>query len=238
MDQLDLTEVGRPQTKLSKLECPRFGGTDFKGWYLKIEQFFAVDQTREQDKVRTVMMHLDGKALQWHQRFMKNQGSLSAVDWNQYILEMRNRFSENEFTDPMLEIVSLKQNSSVEEFYEEFECLLNLLQLPDDYALSIFISNLKSDISKLVRLFYPKTLTHAFNLAKKMESLIFNTPRRPFLPYRNQQTPLPISTINQPPPRSELPPFTTNPRPSFSTIKVASISTKTILPNHKLLNLT
>ena len=66
----------------------------------------------------------------------------------------------------MLEIVNLKQTSLVEEFYEEFESFLNLLQLPDDYALSIFISNLKSDISKPIRLFYLKTLTHAFNLAK------------------------------------------------------------------------
>ena len=110
-DNLDLTELGRSQTKLSKLECPRFDGTDFKGWYLKMEQFFVVDHTRDQDRVRTVMMHLEGKALQWHQRFMKNQRSLSEVDWNQYMLEMRNRFSDNEFTDPMLEIVSLKQTA-------------------------------------------------------------------------------------------------------------------------------
>ena len=174
-DNLDLTEPGRSQTKLSKLECPRFDGTDFKGWYLKMEQFFVVDHTRDQDRVRTVMMHLEGKALQWHQRFMKNQRSLSEVDWNQYMLEMRNRFSDNEFTDPMLEIVSLKQTTSVEEFYDEFESLLNLLNLPDDYALSIFVGNLKPDLSRPLRLFYPKTLTHALNLAKQLETMIFTT---------------------------------------------------------------
>ena len=124
---VDLTEIGRLHTKLSKLECPRFDGTDFKGWLLKMEQFFVVDQTREHDKVRTVMMHLDGRALQWHQRFMRNQGSLSEVNWSQYVTEMRDRFCENEFTNPMLEIVSLKQTASVEDYYEEFESLLNLL---------------------------------------------------------------------------------------------------------------
>ena len=60
---IDLTELGRSQTKLSKLECLRFDGSDFKGWFLKMEQFFVVDHTRDQDKVRTVMMHLEGKAL-------------------------------------------------------------------------------------------------------------------------------------------------------------------------------
>ena len=79
---------------------------------------------------------------------------------------MRNTFSENEFTNAMLEIVCLKQSQTVEDYYEEFESLLNLLQLLDDYALSIFISNLKPEISKHDRLFYPKTLTHALNLAK------------------------------------------------------------------------
>ena len=116
-DNLDLTELGRSQTKLSKLECPRFDGTDFKGWYLKMEQFFVVDHTRDQDRVRTVMMHLEGKALQWHQRFMKNQGKITKVTWKNYVSEMRARFSENEYLDPMLEIVSLKQSNIVEEYF-------------------------------------------------------------------------------------------------------------------------
>ena len=49
-EHIDLTEIGRPHTKLAKLECPRFDGNDFKSWFLKIEQFF-------------MMMHLEGKAL-------------------------------------------------------------------------------------------------------------------------------------------------------------------------------
>ena len=110
------------------------------------------------------MMHLDGKALQWHQRFMRNQGSLSEVNWNQYVTEMRDMFFENEFTNPMLEIVSLEQIAFVEDYYKKFESLLNLLHLPNDYALGIFISNLKPDISRPVQFFYPKTSTHALTL--------------------------------------------------------------------------
>ena len=121
------SEVSRFSTKYTKLECPKFDGSDFQGWLLKMEQFFEVDQTREEDKIRTIMMHLEGKALQWHQRYMKSQGKPSDVNWTIYVDEMRGRFSENEYSDPMLEIVSLKHISSVEEFYEEFEGLLNLL---------------------------------------------------------------------------------------------------------------
>ena len=48
---------------------------------------------------------------------------------------MRARFHNTEFEDPKIHIV--------EEYYEEFERLLNLLQLTEDYSLSIFVSNLK-----------------------------------------------------------------------------------------------
>ena len=183
-EHMDLTTGSRLQTKLSKLECPRFYGENFRGWLLKMEQFFEADQTKEQDRVRTVMMHLEGRALQWHQRFMRNYRSLEEVSWSHYLQEMRIRFNNNDYTDPMLELVGLKQNGSVDEYYDEFESLLNLLQLSDEYALSIFVSNLKPELSKPLRLFFPQTLTHALNLSRQLETMIFNTPRKPYIPYK------------------------------------------------------
>ena len=97
---------------------------------------------------------------------------------------MRVRFSDSQFIDPMSGLVSLIQANTIEEYYEEFEALLNLFNLSDEYCLSIFISNIKHDISRSVRLFQPKTVTHALNLAKQMESLIYNLPRKPFTPYK------------------------------------------------------
>ena len=68
---------------------------------------------------------------------MKNQVRLSEINWNNYVYEMHIRFNESEYSDPMLEIMSLKHTTFVDEFYEEFESLLNLLQLPNEYALGI-----------------------------------------------------------------------------------------------------
>ena len=138
------------------------------------------------------MINLEGKALQWHQRFMKTQRSLKDVDWQFYAKEIRARFHDDEYVDLMSELATLKQTGLVEEYFEEFESILNLLQLPDDYALSIFLSNLKVDISKSVRLFYPKNLTHALHLAKQMENIVYNLPRKPFQPYRNS----PVTNMN------------------------------------------
>ena len=82
-------------------------------------------------------------------------------------------------------MVSLKHFLSVEEYYEEFEGLLNLLHLTDEYSLSIFISNLKPEVAKSVRLFEPKTLNHAFHIAKQVESMLYNLPRKPYMAYKN-----------------------------------------------------
>ena len=59
---------------------------------------------------------------------------------------MRARFNDNEFADPMSKLVSLKQINFVEEYYEDFKALLNLLHLLDKYSLGIFVSNLKPDV--------------------------------------------------------------------------------------------
>ena len=85
----------------------------------------------------------------------------------------------------MLELVSLKQLTFVKEYYGEFEALLNLLQLIDEYSLSVSVSNLKPEIAKSVKLFAPKSLTRALNLAKQAKAMLYNVPRKAFVPYRN-----------------------------------------------------
>ena len=118
---------------------------------------------------------------------------------------MHVRFNSNEFIDLMLELVGLKQTNTVEKYYDEFESLLNLLQLPNDYALRIFISNLKHELPKLIQLFFPQSLTYALNLSKQLEYLIFNTPRKSYIPYKNPQSLSTNQNFQQPPPKLELP---------------------------------
>ena len=81
---------------------------------------------------------------------------------------MHKRFGELEFSDPMSDLVSLKQVNSVEDYYDQFLSFLNALQFSPNYALSIFISNLKPKTTKTVKFFHPKTINHTFNLAKQL----------------------------------------------------------------------
>ena len=56
-----LLDPFRVNFRHNKLECPRFYGYDFLGWYMKIEEYFEAVGAIEEEKVRLVMIHLDGK---------------------------------------------------------------------------------------------------------------------------------------------------------------------------------
>ena len=96
-----------------------------------------------------------------------------AVEFGSFELQMIQKltitvhpFILSEYPDAIYEMINLKQTTTVENYYEEFEGLLNCLQPNEEIALNIFTHNLKSNISKAVRFFCLKTLTHALDLAK------------------------------------------------------------------------
>ncbi|KAH1072027.1 hypothetical protein J1N35_024355 [Gossypium stocksii] len=61
--------------KASRLECPKFDGSDFWGWWTKLEQYFESKRTLECSKVHIVMLNLEGRALEWHHFYsQRNEG--------------------------------------------------------------------------------------------------------------------------------------------------------------------
>ena len=52
---------------------------------------------------------------------MRTNGSMKEMKWTTYVAGMRARFYNNEFADPMADLVSVKQTSIMEEFYKKFE---------------------------------------------------------------------------------------------------------------------
>ena len=64
------------------------------------------------------------------------------------------------------------------EYQEQFEELLNRVDLPEDYATSYFLSGLKTEIQLAVRMFMPKTLQHARTLAKPEEAKMLTQQRK------------------------------------------------------------
>lgn len=123
----------------------------------------------------------------------------------------------------MADLVSSKQVNSVDQHHDEFVSLLNHLNLPENYALSIFISNLKLEIGQYLNLFKPKDLVEGYMIARQVESILVNTGKRlgpvgsgvqphppPLFPAKTQPTPSPnLSTHQNPGSSGKKPPTKT-----------------------------
>ncbi|KAL8138945.1 hypothetical protein V2J09_004946 [Rumex salicifolius] len=177
-------------TRLSKIEFPKFDGSLLREWIYRCEQFFMLDSTPPELKVRLASLHMEGRALQWHHNFISTRYGVFP-SWPEYIVAVSARFAEL-VDDPLSELVSLKQGSdSVDTYLDKFECTLTRLNLPIAHALSIFLTNLHPHLALQARQFNVTNISEAARIAKLHESALQLTPakatRAPFNPYSRNQ---------------------------------------------------
>lgn len=156
----------------SRVSFPHFSGDDLRGWVCRCDQFFEVDETPSFAKVKIAAIHLQGKALRWHQTYMKYRITGDVPSWEEYVRALNDRFGSMLYEDPMSELVNLKQTSSVQNYLDQFDELLNCVSLPQNHAMSCFLGGLKPEISLGVRMFKPDSLQEAVRLARLQEQAL------------------------------------------------------------------
>ncbi|KAL0329173.1 UNVERIFIED_CONTAM: hypothetical protein Sradi_4904000 [Sesamum radiatum] len=129
-------------TKCSKVEFPKFNGDDLRGSVFKCEQFFEVDDTPSDEKVKLAAMHLEGRDLQWHQVYMKSRMTREVPNWEEYIRALYDRFGTQLYDDPMAELMNLKQVGIVQHYLDKFDELLNRVHLLESYVVSCLLAGL------------------------------------------------------------------------------------------------
>ena len=88
---------GHQYGRLTKVEFPRFDGTDVEGWLYRTNKFFEMDHIENDDqKIQLVSMHVFGSALNWHKQFMQRFGEV--MTWGVYQTHVKKRF-ESIFED-------------------------------------------------------------------------------------------------------------------------------------------
>jgi hypothetical protein len=114
---------GSSNTKLAKMEFPRYDGTeDPTSWLCRVEQYFDFQQTEEENKVLLTAYHLEEEAQLWYQIFKEDMEDIS---WE--ILEgaLHVRFGPTQFEDFFGDQSKLRQVGSVKEYQCLFEKLFN-----------------------------------------------------------------------------------------------------------------
>jgi len=169
---------GNNLSRLTRIDFPKFEGEDVQGWVYKCEQFFELDSIAETKKVKIASIHLLGKALVWHQSFMKQFTLGIWPSWENYKNAIVARFGNGPFDDPMAELVKLRQTGSVSQYQEQFDVLINRVELSVTQAVSCFLSGLTEEIQCAVRMFKPSNLHEAYCLAKLQEATLASIARR------------------------------------------------------------
>lgn len=81
-----------------------------------MNNFFDVDETPEDSKVKLASCNFEGKALQWHQSYVKHRLSREWPRWTEYVGSLYARFGAELFDDPMSDFKDLRQVNSVQDY--------------------------------------------------------------------------------------------------------------------------
>ena len=158
----------------TKLDFPRYSGDDPTVWLDRVMQYFDYQGTRGERKVVLAAFHLDGEANQWWQWLKKvYHEENKVVTWEKFKKELLVRFGPTEADDFDEALSRICQHGTLKEYQREFERLANRVDgWPQKALVGTFMGGLKEDIASETRMFKPKTLFEAIELARiKDESM-------------------------------------------------------------------
>ncbi|KAH0710443.1 hypothetical protein KY284_011870 [Solanum tuberosum] len=135
-----------------------------------VDQLFAMNAVAFDQKVRVASIHLEGEAIAWHRSYMRSRSCVDDPSWTVYILALNEKFGE-EFEDSMEALKNLTQTSSVKEYQAEFDRLLTYVNLSNENTISYFLGGQKPELNKSTRMQSPRTLLHAYKLARLQEDV-------------------------------------------------------------------
>nr|GFA71753.1 hypothetical protein [Tanacetum cinerariifolium] len=123
---------GGPQssqfTRMTKIEFPKFGGENVRGWMYKWEQFFLVDNVVDNLKVHLAFLHLFDVASMWRRQYLRENGV--DVPWDTYKRAILKRFG-NAFDDPLAELKNIRQVTTIEDYQNAFDKLVSKVDFPE-----------------------------------------------------------------------------------------------------------
>ncbi|GJR98552.1 hypothetical protein Tco_0270726 [Tanacetum coccineum] len=126
-----------------EIQFPKFYGEDVLGWIFKCDQFFLIDSTPEEEKVKIVSVHLFDKAL---------FGSV--------------------YDDPIASLKNAKYDKSAKDYQDTYDNLLSKVEVSEEHAISLYLGGLPTELEMAVRMFKPKTLSDAYCLTTLQEATL------------------------------------------------------------------
>jgi hypothetical protein len=158
----------------TKMDFPRYAGDDPTVWLNRVVQYFAYPHILDDQKVPLAAFHLESEANQWWQWLQKvYREDQLPITWDTFEKELLIRFGPTEFEDYNEALSKIHQKGTLREYQQEFECQTNRLVGWTQKALvGTFLGGLKLEIMNGVRMFKPRTLRDAIELARIRDDIL------------------------------------------------------------------
>ena len=165
---------GFANVKTPKVELMKFGGNNPREWIKKCQRFFLLNPIPYDQRVLFASLHLEGLAETWFQNCFE---SVEGVSWEMFVENLCARFTDSSHENIVGEFIKLQQVSTVNAYQEKFESLKPLVLsknkgLSEEFFVDSFLSGLKDEIRLTIKMFNPKTLNHAYSLARLQEATL------------------------------------------------------------------
>ena len=162
---------------------PQFSGENPKLWKTMCEQYFAMFTIHTSFWVPMAALNFTGSASVWLQSI---QRKLSEYEWESFTALLCTRFGRDRHQLLILQFYTIRQTSSVSDYIERFELIINHLASYSDtihpyYYLTHFVEGLRADIRVVVLIQRPPDLDRACSLTLLQEEVAegVHRPRSP-----------------------------------------------------------
>ena len=159
------------------LTMPTFDGSDAMAWLARAAQYFLVQKTPSENRVKVAMVALAGQALPWYQLLIKRCPTLS---WAEFIRELLKRFGNNGARDEYEAFAAVRHTGTLAEFIAAFES--RLAQVPDlayHQYLGFFMAGLRPEVRLQMKAAKIVDYADAVQLALGIDQAAGNLPADP-----------------------------------------------------------
>jgi hypothetical protein len=159
---------------MSKMDFPRFNGSDPRIWLDKCNAYFALYQIPPAFRVSTAFIHMSGSTAHWFQTYKQNPGF---QQWDQFVQSVVSEFATDTHRSKTMELLSLKQICTIEDYIQAFEQLVYHIKLYDSSISTTmltaqFIMGFKEDLRFPVEMHLLDSVVKVVVLASIQEKLL------------------------------------------------------------------
>lgn len=165
----DHRDEHRNHSRMPKTDFPQFDGDNPKWWKAVAEKYFSMYHVPRDTWAHFATMHFIGNAALWLQTY---EVEYEVDNWEELVVVVHDKFGKDKHHRYLQALERCRQTDSIESYFHKFEALRHKVLVhnrhyDEAFFVTKFVTGLKHDIQKAIRLHHPRTVDAALSLAER-----------------------------------------------------------------------